>query len=186
MDDETLTEQNFSSEILDCKQFSDCVFKSCCFNEVKLHDVTFRNCKFVQCDFQQTHFDGAILVSPVFEECKLTGADFHLLNDFRGSFFFHQSVLIGCNFSGLGMKKSEFRGSRLMGCLFVETNLEFAFFYSSDLKESLFHESKLDSADFSDAKNYSINILTNTTKRAKFSMPEAMSLLREIDIEISP
>lgn len=39
-------------------------------------------------------------------------------------------------------------------------------------------------ANFIGARNYAIDPTQNTLKKAKFSLPEAMSLLRSLDIEL--
>lgn len=43
---------------------------------------------------------------------------------------------------------------------------------------------KLVSADFTEAINYSIDLQLNDIKKAKFSFPEAISLLEVYEIEI--
>jgi uncharacterized protein YjbI with pentapeptide repeats len=57
-------------------------------------------------------------------------------------------------------------------------------FGKSDLTGSTFHNSNLSKANFIGAINYSINPLTNKLSKAKFSKPEALSLLDHLDIII--
>jgi len=53
-----------------------------------------------------------------------------------------------------------------------------------DLTGTIFHNSDLSKADFSNASNYDIDPKTNKIKKAKFSLPEALQLLRGFDITI--
>ena len=65
---------------------------------------------------------------------------------------------------------------------FREADLSQADFAGSDLSESLFVNTDLSEADLSRARNYLIDPGQNVLKGARFSMPEAMSLLYNMDI----
>jgi len=65
---------------------------------------------------------------------------------------------------------------------FREADLAKTNFDGTDLSESLFLNTNLSKADFSGAKNYAISPEKNTLKGAKFSLPEAMSLLFNLDL----
>lgn len=82
------------------------------------------------------------------------------------------------------MQKSSFHKSKLQECYFINTQLVETDFRDSDLQGSNFHNCKLDKADFRGAKNYVINLQANSTKKAKFSYPEVMTLLQSFDIVI--
>lgn len=100
------------------------------------------------------------------------------------TFQFKQSVLVGCNFSELNMKQTTFAGSKVKDCYFNHTNLVSADFSDCDLLGSQFHQANLSKADFRDAKNYVIDPQTTILKKARFNLPEALSLLNFFDIEI--
>jgi uncharacterized protein YjbI with pentapeptide repeats len=68
---------------------------------------------------------------------------------------------------------------------FTNTDLQEADFTETDLLGTLFHQCNLTQSDFRNAKNYGINIQTNNLKKAKFSFPEAINLLKCLDIEIT-
>ena len=82
------------------------------------------------------------------------------------------------------MKNATFNGSKLKECYFTNTCLNGADFGSVDLSGTLFHNCDLCKADFSSAINYTIDPQTNKIKKAKFSLPEAMGLLRSFEIDI--
>ncbi len=67
---------------------------------------------------------------------------------------------------------------------FREADMTSASFTGSDLTESLFGSTTLKNADFRGARNYQIDPLRNTITGAKFSLPEALSLLYALEIEI--
>lgn len=67
---------------------------------------------------------------------------------------------------------------------FRDADLTQADFSQSDFTNSLFNQTLLAEANFTDAINYNINVFENNVKRAKFSLPEAMSLLQYLDIEL--
>ena len=65
---------------------------------------------------------------------------------------------------------------------FREADLTNADFSGSDLGQSLFLNTNLSEADLSTARNYHIAPEHNVLKGARFSLPEAMSLLFNMDI----
>jgi len=145
-----------------------------------LEDVTFETCQFIAPELTNTRFSNV-----TFEGCKLVGADFRKCRAFPSvDLRFTDCVLDGCNFSDLILKNQSFVGCELRRCTFVHTNLTGADFSHSDLTETLFHDCDLSRADFSRARNYAINPMGNKIAKAKFSLPEAVSLLRGFDIEI--
>lgn len=83
------------------------------------------------------------------------------------------------------MKQASFQGCKVRDVYFTETNLTEADFSDADLQGTIFHQCNLTKADFRGAKNYAIDPLSNQIKKAKFSFPEAISLLRSFDIELS-
>lgn len=52
------------------------------------------------------------------------------------------------------------------------------------MTNTLFSNTNLTEADLSAARNYHITPGQNVLKRAKFSLPEAMSLLYSLDIDL--
>jgi hypothetical protein len=68
---------------------------------------------------------------------------------------------------------------------FREADLSQADFAGTDLTGSLFSNTNLTEADLSDARNYHIAPGQNVLTRAKFSLPEALSLLYNLDIALA-
>lgn len=82
------------------------------------------------------------------------------------------------------MKNTCFCGSKIKESHFTNTLLQGADFEDVDLTGTIFHNSDLSKADFSKTVNYQVDPLTNKIKKAKFSLPEAVGLLRGFDITI--
>ena len=82
------------------------------------------------------------------------------------------------------MKNTMFSGSKLKESHFTDTALSGADFSHVDLSGTTFHECDLSKADFSTATHYDIDPQTNNIKQAKFSLPEAVGLLRGFEVVI--
>ena len=82
------------------------------------------------------------------------------------------------------MDKTIFKDSKIHKCSFTNTSLIKSGFTGCDLQETTFHSCKLSKANFVGAKNYTINPIVNDVKKAKFSLPEAVTLLKGLDVEV--
>jgi uncharacterized protein YjbI with pentapeptide repeats len=95
---------------------------------------------------------------------------------------FFRSAISHSTFIGLCL-----RGIQIIDCVavdvdFRETDLSQADFAGTDLAQSLFSDTHLTEADLSRARNYHIDPAQNVLRQARFSLPEAMSLLYSMDI----
>jgi uncharacterized protein YjbI with pentapeptide repeats len=95
---------------------------------------------------------------------------------------FFKSALSHSTFIGLSLKGIQIKACLATGVDFREADLSQADFAGTDLSESLFGDTNLTEADLSRARNYHIDPSQNAVKQAKFSLPEAMSLLYGLDI----
>lgn len=80
---------------------------------------------------------------------------------------------------------AKFEDSKIVGVNWTEADLAQADCRKTDFSRSRFMHTDLSGADFRDAKNYIIHPALNKLSKAKFSLPEAMSLLYCLDIVIS-
>jgi uncharacterized protein YjbI with pentapeptide repeats len=97
---------------------------------------------------------------------------------------------VGCvvnysTFMGLNLKKINLSKCIAREVSFEETNLTQANCRFTDFENSRFIRTNLTEADFTGAKNYSIAASLNTLKKTRFSLPEAMSLLYNLDIHLT-
>ncbi len=87
-------------------------------------------------------------------------------------------------FAGMDMPGANFHDCISKEALFEDANLQESNFDGTDLSGSIFKNTNLSKADFSKARNYTINAGSNNITKAKFSFPEAVSLIYSLDIDI--
>lgn len=170
----------FSSE------FIDCAFEECSLIETEIKNCRFVNCAFVRCDLSLAKVPESVFSSIRFEDAKLVGIDWTLA-EWPATLLgkplnFSKSILNHGTFIGLNLEGVQFIDCAVVNVDFREADLSGADFSGSNLFESLFIHTNLKNADLSQARNYSINLGLNQIKGAKFSLPEAMSLLYNMDI----
>jgi len=169
-------------------EFTGCTFTNCHLVEAVLRDCRFVGCRFVGCDLSLAQLPGTSFTTTRFEKTRLLGINWTLarwpaagLGDPVGFW--------GCGLNHSTLLGLSLRGLQLIDCAalevdFREADLEQADFSGSDLSGSLFLHTNLKAADLSRARNYQINPSENTLSGAKFSLPEAMALLYNLDIEL--
>lgn len=167
-------------------EFHDCLFSGCSFAESVFRRCRFVNCTFRECDLSLFRLPDGTLAATRFEESKVVGVNW------TEAYWPKAGLGNPLQFSKCALSHSTFIGLRLPGiqikeCLaidvdFREADLSGADFGGTDLSGSLFGSTDLSEADLSRARNYQINPAKNNLRQAKFSLPEAMSLLHGMDI----
>lgn len=175
---------DFSQKALDDHSFSNCSFHSCNFSKSLLRNAKVTSCSFVGCNLSLVTLDGSHFQDVHFLDCKIVGAEFFKCRSLFFSATFKNCLLQYCNFSELNMKNSNFSESKIKECYFTNTCLNGANFSGAELPGTAFHNCDLCKADFSSATQYSIDPCTNKIKKAKFSLPEVVGLLRGFEIVI--
>lgn len=170
-------------------EFSDCEFSGCSFSRCSFYRCRFSNCRFRNCDLGVIEVPNSRFVDVAFSDCRVTGVDWTRAGDVTDSrlplsISFERCVIDYSTFFGLQLK-----GSRLAECTvheadFSEADLSEADCRKSDFTGSKFLHTNLTKADFTLATNYSINPAANIVKKARFSLPEAVSLLNGFDVVI--
>ena len=163
------------------------------FEECRFENCSFITCKFEGCRFLTTTFDGCVLSAVVpmnsrfdeatFKNCKVMGIDWTRTTETR-KLQFTGSQITYCNFRFLALPGLKMEKCEVKDADFIEAKLKGASFVKSDLEKTRFFKTDLTEADFRGAWNYSIDPGTNTLKKAKFSLPEAIGLLESLDIVI--
>ena len=170
-------------------EFRECRFVRCCFSESVLRACVFDECVFVECDLSLVKLPHSVFSATRFEDSKIIGVNWtearwprlRLLVPVR----FEKCVISHSTFLGLNLKGVRFTECIAKDVDFRETDLSTADFSGTDLTGAQFGSTNLTSANLRSARNYSIVPSENTLKGARFSLPEAMSLLSGLDIEIS-
>lgn len=176
--------EDYSKKSFEYHSFINCSFNNCNFSESLLWNAKFCSCTFTGCNFSLVKLDGSRMQDVQFIDCKIVGAEFFKCERAFFSTCFKNCLLHYCNFSDLNMKNTAFTESKLKENYFTNASLNGADFSETDLSGTIFHNCDLSKADFSSAKCYDIDPRTNKIKKAKFSLPEVVGLLRGLDIII--
>lgn len=182
LEGQVIKSENFAKRKLDWCCFNECAFENCDFSESDLRKTRFCICTFINCNLSLTKLEGCRFQEVKFVDCKIVGAEFFKCDKTFFSADFKNCLAQYCNFSDLNMKNTSFSGSKLRDGHFTNTLLSGADFSDVDLTGTTFHNCDLCKADFSKASRYDIDPQTNKIKKAKFSFPEAVGLLRAFDI----
>lgn len=187
----TFNDMECCDDLILYKFFNDCSFVNCNFTNTKFDGCNFNNCRFENCNLSLVKIPGCYIHATCFTTCKLVGIDWTaatwkvsskrrvpFTNQFRESILDY-SLFVGLNLSGVEM----------VGCMarevyFERANLQHGNFANTDFSGAIFTNCDLSGSDLSEARNYSINPTYNTLTKAKFSLPEAMSLIYTLDIEL--
>ena len=167
-------------------EFYDCTFVRCRFVESVFRYCRFVNCVFQRCDLSLVQVPESTFSSTRFEDSHVIGVNWTMARWPAGSLgeplVFLKSALNHCTFIGLDLSGIEIRDCVATDVDFREADLARADFSGTDLAQSLFAHTNLTEADLSRATNYHIDPAQNILTQARFSLPEAMSLLVNMDI----
>jgi fluoroquinolone resistance protein len=187
-DDESFKELDFVGATLEGIRFRDCSFSRCNFSDATLARCRFSDCDFVDCNLSLARLTGSGFAAVTFTDCKMVGINWtqaHWSNIRTAqALAFKRCVLNDSSFFGLDLRELALVECRAFDVDFTDAHCEDADFRHTDLRDSVFARTRLVGANFSNAQNYRIDIFNNDIKRARFSLPEAISLLDSLDIEL--
>jgi fluoroquinolone resistance protein len=182
----TFTKVKLEAARLVGKEFYDCRFSHCSLRESVVRDCKFNDCTFQDCDLSLARFEGCSFADTSFVRCKVTGVDWTLAawSKFQAEspIHFTECVVDFSAFIGLRLKKISFQKCSAKEVAFADADLTSANFSGTDLTKSRFQQTNLTKANFEGATNYSIDVATNKLTKARFALPEALSLLYGLDI----
>ncbi len=161
--------------------FIECTFQSIDAIEASARGAKFIECAFEKCNFSNSNFANVTFRDVEFKNCKLLGSNFSVVKTIS-SVTFTSSSLDYCVFQDLSLKGTKFYDCSLREVDFSDSNLSESSFTKSNLQQTSFTNCNLTSCDFREAVNYYIEPQFTNIKHAKFTMPEAMSLLLAMDI----
>jgi len=186
-EDQEFRELTARGEEIDFKEFRECAFTDCFLRETAFRGCKFHSCVFRQCDLSLVHVRDCRFVNARFEDCKMIGVNGAVADWPRGKSLFASIGFFDCSVSYSPFIGLRLRGITITRCVarevdFSEADLTLANCTFTDFSRSRFLHTNLTGADFTGATDYSINANLNLLKSAKFSLPEAMSLLSSLDI----
>ena len=187
-DDRIFKQITLESDLVSAKRFYDCTFTGCSFRETAFQDCLFDDCLFLDCDLTMIMVEGCSFKNTRFEKSKVIGVDWTFASwsgiQLQPPLSFLACSLDYATFIGLELPKISFKDCSLKDVEFTEAGLSGADFSGSVLAKSRFHHTTLRGANFVGAVDYFIDLTQNDAAGAKFSMPEAVSLLYALDIEL--
>jgi uncharacterized protein YjbI with pentapeptide repeats len=174
------------NQIIADKEFIQCTFKACSFRETQFQNCKFQDCLFKDCDLSLIKVNGSTFTTTSFENSQMIGVNWTLALwskfNISASLNFENCVLNYATFIGLTLKEIKLSNCIAKDVDFSEANLTSANCTDTDFSNSRFANTNLSKADFTGATNYTIDVTANTVTKAKFTLPEAMSLLHSLDI----
>ena len=186
---ETFTGLTCDDSLVATRQFFDCRFANCSFRATKFRNCRFVDCTFEGCDLSSINFEGSSFRNTNFEISKVIGVDWTIASwpkpTLGSPINFHNCGVDFSNFFGLSLPEISFKGSSVKEVEFSEADLNGGDFSNAILTKSRFSQTNLTRANFQDATGYSIDVTNNRIAKARFSIPEAISLLRGLGIELS-
>lgn len=184
--DEKFNDLRFANETLTSVRFYDCEFTDCVLSETAFTDCKFSGCSFVRCDLNGIKIVDSDFSHSSFAQSKAVGINWSEGEWPRISvpalLKFEECTLNHSTFMGLDLPQSVFRNCLARDVDFREAKLNRADLRSTDFSESLFGDTDLRGADLSHAANYRIDPSQNRISQATFMLPEALSLLHNMDI----
>lgn len=190
-DDEIFKGVVFKNKTLIDVEFLECQFIECDLSETLFKNCVFKSCHFKDCDLSLIKVDHSIFKDVDFSNTKAVGINWAVasinskeVHQLLNSISFINCVINYSNFLGL-----ELENIRIEKCVahevdFSEANFKKGSFRGTDLQQSIFRKTNLEKVNFIGATNYYISPTTNNLNQAKFAMPEALSLLHSMDINI--
>lgn len=184
--DETFAKLKMDAKRISGKHFYDCVFSHCSFREAAFLGCKFNDCLFQDCDLGLARFDDSSFSDTRFERSTVVGVNWTVAAWSRfqseSPISFRECVIDLSVFMGLSLRKALFEKCSAKEVEFSDADLLSANFSGTDLSKSRFQRTNLSKANFVGATNYFIDLTTNKIEKAKFSLPEAMSLLYGLNI----
>lgn len=186
--EETFTNLDMQDLLCIGTEFEECSFVDCNFTSATFERCNFTNCSFTRCQLSLTSLPCTRLFGLTFLECKLVGVDWtraawsEYHKDFEISF--RQCILNDSSFFGLTLQSLVLDECKVQDVDFREGDFSKSVMTYSDFTHSLFMRTNLQGADFTEATQYSINVLENQLQGAKFSKHEAVYLLEGLGIEL--
>jgi uncharacterized protein YjbI with pentapeptide repeats len=163
------------------KEFENCIFNKCTFIECTFDACRFIDCVFSNCSISAPKPYNSQFTNVSFIDSKIMGFDWTKTKNTR-LLSFERCDISYSNFSYIKLPEL-----KLLDCIskevnFNEADLTGGVFTKTDFLQSIFSNTNLTKTDFRGAFNYGIDIKFNVLKKAKFSLPEATSLLLSLDI----
>ncbi|URX64379.1 pentapeptide repeat-containing protein [Luteibacter anthropi] len=186
--DMTFRDIDAEDTMLEGVRFEACTFRQCRFDRATFKDCRFRECEFIDCRLDLATIGGSLFADVRFVDCRMLGIDWTRARwpsvQAPEALRFERCLLNDSSFFGLYLEGLRMLECRARDVDFTDADCADADFAGTDLQDATFRHTRLTGSHFVDAVNYRIDIRQNDIRRARFSLPEATSLLLGLDIEL--
>jgi fluoroquinolone resistance protein len=172
----SLRKENIRVEV-----FEECEFRACSFIDCKFEKTRFLNSKFSECILSAVVPMDCRFNTVKFTNCKVMGIDW-TRTQFLRDLEFRGCCADYSNFKLLKIPKLILSDSEAKEADFTETDLSGGDFRNTNFEKAVFFKTNLSQADLRGAKGYFIDVKNNTLKKTRFSLPDALVLLKSLDI----
>ena len=175
-------------ENIESKRFLDCEFVKCSFAEIEIAQCQFTDCVFIECNLSLAKVTDSSFLNVAFDQSKVIGVNWAKAKwpqfKLESPLSFYHSNISDSSFFELSLSYLVLESCQARDVDFRSADLSNSSLTYCDFQGSHFVNSNLTSADFTGSENYNIDVFENTIKNAKFSLPEALSLLDHLGIKI--
>jgi fluoroquinolone resistance protein len=179
-ENETFSNVQWEDELEDI-EFFNCVFTDASFQSSRLTGCSFDSCEFTRCNLSLVEIRNTAFLDVHFRDCKMIGIAWSAVGGFLTAGY-ERCALNNNIFSDMNLARFTFTSCSLVEASFHNTKLRHANFDDCDLSGCMFSQADLSFADFTTSRNYYVNATENTLHKTRFSLPEAVSLLANLDI----
>lgn len=181
-------EKSFTEETVEDCEFVECEFETCTFEACTVIRCRFIDCKFHNCSIISPHTKHSEIKRGEFIDCNLIGVHWNELLP-AGKISEPIRKLENCclkynSFVDMSLRSFDFSGNIIQESIFEECNLMESKFTDCRLEAAQISNCDIRGTDFRGAVGYQIDMTTNRMKDARFSFPEAVSLLHQLGIKI--
>lgn len=181
--DEAFEEVSLISERLEDKEFVNCCFRYCDFTKTVFDNCFFDDCTFEQCELNMIGVAGCRFRNCTIIESRALAIDWERVST-PFMINFKYSLLNHALFWRVDLQQCSFLSCQLQEAMFEQSLLQKVKLIDCDFAGASFKDCDLSAADFSQAQNYDIDLRLNKAKKTIFTLPEAISLLQNLDIVI--
>ena len=165
-----------------------CEVEDTCFKGLVLDGISLAGSKILDCEFRECSLSSLDLRDAViqasFVSSKVQGINFFVAKRSLLTLAFKNCLIRYSSFAELVLPEIHFDNCTLEHVDFADAKLIGARFSNSTLADCTFKNTDLSKADFRTAKGYDIDPVLNKIAKARFDLPEAVSLLSRFNIRL--
>ena len=161
-------------------------FEGLSLHGATLRDARFLDCVFIDCDLSMARLDAVTLRGVRFEACRLAGVDMGALRDdgLGIEATFDACDLDRVQIAHADLRACVFTGGRARGASLRRCDVRSVAFDGVDLTHATFLGCDLREADLRSARGYRIDPSSNRVSGMRVALPEALSFLVMLELEL--